>query len=251
MLVISRKSVPTPGYVAVNWNDNPAFRMDIPEDGAPRGNQRVNMVGIHTTEGKRATYRPGVKEHHQGAQQYIRSWRNSKREAAAHMLIGWDGVVYQIADLQDEMAYHIPGVNRVSIGIEIVQIEGIIYEGQLQTLALLCSHLAELFGIQPMIHLPYRGKAVERIAQGKFFGFFGHRDARNDRGYGDPNDEPLAYLRDHARFEAFDVSKDEDIKAWKERQAALSINPDGVPGGFTFNALKRAGYHNGLWVYGR
>lgn len=251
MLVINRKLVPTPDYVALNWHDNPAFRINIPQDGAPRGSQRVNMVGIHTTEGVRAVYHPGLKEHHQGAQLYIKSWRNSKREAAAHILVGWDGIVYQIADLQDEMSYHIGGVNRVSIGIEIVQIKKVIYQGQLEVLGKLCSHLSELFGIQPMIHFPYHERPVERIKQGKFFGFFGHRDYTHDRGYGDPNDEPLIYLRDHAGFEAFDVDKGEDVAAWKTRQAELGLTPDGVPGRFTFNALKQAGYKNGLYVRGR
>jgi hypothetical protein len=256
MIVIDGKLIPTPGYTALNWHDNPEFRMS-PNDGAPRGGARVNMVGIHTTEGVRAIYRPGLKDHHQGAQQYIKSWRRSKRQASAHVLIVWDGIVYQIADLQTEMTYHIGGVNRVSIGIEIVQIEKIIYQGQLEVLAKFCSHISELFGIQPMIHFPYHGRPVERIRQGKFFGFFGHRDYSDDRGYGDPNDEPLLYLRDYARFETFDVDKNEDIIAWKDRQSklmisdTLALNPDGMPGRATHEALKRAGYKNGIWVYGR
>jgi hypothetical protein len=250
MLIIDRKPVPTNGYVSLNWNDDSAFRMNIPQDGAPRGNQRVNMVGIHTTEGKRAVFRPGRKAHHNGAQQYIKSWQRSAREAAAHMLIGWDAIVYQIADLQTEMAYHIGGLNRVSIGIEIVQIENIIYLDQLVTLVQLCKDLSEYCGIQPMIHLPYKGGPVARIREGKFFGFFGHRDQTDDRGYGDPNDEPLIYLRD-AGFEAFDVSKGEDVTAWKQRQTALGVTPDGVPGRGTFEALKAAGYKKGIWAYGR
>lgn len=251
MLIIDNKLVPTPGYTALNWRDNPVFRMKLGEDGMARGNARVNMVGIHTTEGVRATIKPGVKDHHQGAQQYIQSWKNSPRQASAHMLIGWDGLVYQIADLQTEMAYHIPGVNAVSIGIEIVQIDGVLYDGQFYTLGLLCTQLSEYFGIQPMVHLPYHGHAVPRIEHGEFFGFFGHRDAANDRGYGDPNDEPLTYLRDHAKFEAFDVEKDEDRTAWKARQVELGVKTDGVPGASTFTALKTAGYKNGIWTYGR
>lgn len=251
MLIIGGNMVPTPGYSALTWKDDPSFRIDMPEDGAPRGDQRVNCGVIHTTEGKKAEYRPGVKGPHRGAQQYIQSWRNSPREAAAHILIGWDGVVYQIADLQTEMAYHTPGVNRVSIGIEIVQIDRIIYLGQLHTLALLCSQLAEVFGIQPQINLPYRGHAVPRIAQGKFYGFFSHRDADNGRGYGDCNDEPLQYLVDNAGFEAFDVEKGEDVTVWKARQKALGIGADGVPGKGTHAALKAAGYRKGLYALGK
>ena len=99
MFIVDGKLLPTPGYIALNWKDDPAFRVKLPEDGQSRGKQRVNLVVIHTTEGKKATYKPGVKDHHKGAQQYIQSWRNSPREAAAHILIGWDGAVYQIADL--------------------------------------------------------------------------------------------------------------------------------------------------------
>jgi len=251
MLIVDGKLLWTPDYSCLNWTDNPAFRVKMPEDGKARGGLRVNMAVIHTTEGKRATYKPGHKEFHQGAQQYIKSWRNSPREASAHLLIGWDGIVYQIADLHREMTYHTPGVNGVSIGIEIVQIDGVIYEDQMKTLGHLCKHIAQLFGIQMMVSFPYHGRAVERITQGKFFGFTSHRDVRNDRGYGDCNDEPLMVLRDQFGFEAFDVSKGEDVAAWRVRQASVGLKADGMPGKATRDALLTAGYKMGMWVLGR
>lgn len=251
MLIFDGNPIATPGYDSLNWNDNRDFRVKLPEDGAPRGSQRTNLAVIHTTEGVRATYRPGRKAHHQGAQQYIRSWRNSKREAAAHALIGWDAIVYQIADLRSEMTYHTPGVNAVSIGIEIVQIDGVIYEDQLSTLGLFCRQIAEICGIQMQVCFPYHGRAVPRVGKGQFYGFISHRDARNDRGYGDCNDEPLTTLRDRYGFEAFDAEKGEDLAVWRQRQANLGLAADGVPGRKTQEALLAAGYKKGLWALGR
>ena len=234
-------------YPVLNWNEDHKIRI-APEDGTANRNSRINMIIYHTTEGKLNKIKEGFNPTSDLAMANIIYWSRSKKSAAAQLLIGSNLKVYQICDLE-HVAYHIPKLNRVSIGIEIVQEKGFVYREQLVLAAKVGNDLCDILGIQKQVHLPYVGD-VERIKNGQFFGVTGHRDGDNNRGKGDPDDfifEELLKLG----FEKFNVSKNEDIKVWKERQKNLGIKEDGIPGETTRKALENAGYNNGIWVNGK
>jgi len=161
--------------------------------------------------------------------------------------------VYQLADPATELAYHATTANSMSIGIEVKQGgDAELYAEQIGTAVDLCDFLTEQFGIQRQTQSVYRKRPIRRLAEhggmGKdVVGVFGHRDQTARRGAGDPGDAIIAALVLDG-YERFDFDADEDIKAWKERQAAHGIVPDGVPGPMTAASLKAAGYRGGLWT---
>lgn len=261
-LLINGKEVEVPGLKILNSNDDPRLKRGA-EDGGERGTSWVRQIILHTTKGipggsnqTAQTIKPGSGPDLGKEFDVNKFWTTEKgTQSGAHLIIDTDGSVGCIADLATEKMYHAGqrGVNDRSIGIEIYQMEdGGIYEATLASAVKLCLALASLFSIQKQVHLPYAKKAFTRLLNGgdDCVGFFGHRDASNNRGSGDPGDFIFNKLKE-AGFESFNFDKSEDLIEWKVRQSTLGLtgtDVDGVPGPATIRKLKENGYVDGLWL---
>lgn len=260
-LVISGKEVQVPGLQIHNWNDDPALRVKLGEDGRRRRGE-VQALYVHSTKGI-----PGGKDNRpqqilpglgssavDHAARVARFWSVNSSSAAAHLIVDHDGHVDCIADLATETTYHATSVNDVTIGIEVYQgLDAEFYEGQLDAVVLLLDALTFLFTIQRQTHGPYLGQhgPVHRFNDGGrgCYGVFGHRDQTLGRGPGDPGDWLMPRLS-AAGYEVFNFEKRADIATWQTRQAQLGFTAaecDGVPGPATIAKLS----HNpspGLWA---
>ncbi len=120
----------------------------------------------------------------------VRAWRIEKRPAGAHLLVDADGEILCTADVQREMSYHAPGLNAVSIGIEVVQRrkDGALFEPQLRATVALVQLLCGLFLIERRVIWPCPRRPLPREEMQQYSGVFGHRDVDSNRGKGDPGD---------------------------------------------------------------
>jgi hypothetical protein len=182
----------------------------------------------------------------------INAWTG--KQVGAHLIVDFDGTIYQCADLLSEVTYHATIVNEVSIGIEIYQgSHAELYEGQLQCVLKLLDFITGYFGIQRQFHSPYNANGLPQrisfnnLAGKDVIGVYGHRDVTTDRSIGDPGDFIFDILK-QAGYESFDFSKNEDLPIWKDRQSKLGLLADGIPGPNTVKALLKAGYPQGIWI---
>lgn len=218
---------------------------------------------IHTTLGMPSTVEKGIGPDKGYDYQIVKFYQDQAKCNGAHGGIDTDGSLGWYADALTEAAYHARSLNEVSIGLEIKQLPildrhgkivgGRVWECQLETAARVVDALCPVLGIQRQFHGPY-GKPVPRLVAGgkDCVGAFGHRDQTDTRGKGDPGDEVFKYLRDLG-FTEYNFARNHDKVAWITRQAVMSahgfqVEVDGVPGPGTVAALKKAGYHGGLWV---
>jgi hypothetical protein len=187
----------------------------------------------------------------QYAENIVRYWTGSSRNAGAHLVVNFDGSVVNTADLQTEQTYHAGTVNDVTVGIEICQkADGSLYSVQLDFVVRLIDWITATMGIQRQFHDPYHGGPVERIHAGghDVCGVYAHRDQTSNRGRGDPGDEIFARLF-AAGYERFDCAAGIDLAVWKTRQQQLGLpTVDGVPGPETCRALAAKGFASGMWV---
>lgn len=190
-LVIDGVRLEVPGFTCTSWLDEPALRLKLPEDGIARGT-RPHSIGLHTTRGKMP--QPLITEAAQDkdctARATVRAWRLEKRQAGAHIVIDADGEILCIADLVREMSYHCPGLNAVSIGIELVQRmrDGAVFAVQLRAAVATVKLLCNVLRIEKRVIWPYVGRPLPIEAMKGYRGVWGHRDADDDRGRGDPGD---------------------------------------------------------------
>ena len=79
----------------------------------------------------------------------------------------------------------------------------------------LVDYLTRRFGIQRRFTGPIGNQAVRRIAEGgsSVVGVYGHREASDDRGQGDPVTKSFCACA--APDESFDLDKLEDLTVWK------------------------------------
>jgi hypothetical protein len=203
-LIINGQEVLVPGLTITNWMDDSTLR--IPErDMHPRPDGRrrddkpgalVHGVTLHSTKGWPDHDHPvqqqllpgcGPSKHHAEATAHY--WSTSERVGAAHLIVDHDMSVVCVADLAIEAAYHCSGVNNWTIGIEIYQgSDGEFYDKQLDAAVVLVNFLCEYFAIPKVIPPPYAGQPMQKIMDGQWAGVFGHRDASDNRGFGDPGD---------------------------------------------------------------
>jgi hypothetical protein len=259
--VIAGKSEELPGIDCESWMDNRALRLS-PEDRRPRRVPWVHSIVLHTTKGipggKNMTPQrilPGFGPNTNAGVRLADIWEGDSRHAGAHLVVDFDGRVSQCADLVTEAAYHAGQANEWSIGIEIAQrADGALFAGQLERVVLLVDVLTIRLGIQrQIVRRRYRNAASPRMMKdpGGWVGICGHRDVSNNRGAGDPGDM-IYTLFGAADYEGFDpdLGRGEDVEVWSARQRQLGLNPDGVPGPQTRQAIRMAGMGrgHGLWV---
>lgn len=259
-----------PGLDVENWHDDPAHRLGIGRglDGTTRRVEDPQLVVVHSTKGipggrnqKPQAFRPGAGPRGTAAERTIRYWTLSPTQAGAHIMIDFDGQVICTADLRDECTYHAGGVNDRSIGIEVVQGEdathGYFYEIQAKRTVQVLDWLTRRFRIQRQFPRGFTtGGWVPRLRVdgGKTCrGVCQHRDQTPDRGAGDCGEWLVNELL-AAGYEGTNWKRDEDLTAWKTRQAELNAHGaglvvDGEPGRKTADALERLlGKKHGLWV---
>lgn len=254
-----------PGIEVVTWADSPeaaVFAMRD-EDGCPRPSKaEIRLIVLHTTTGRMPQkLKPGRGPVGDLAERNARYWATSARQASAHLVLDLDGSWVQIADLLQTTTYHAgsgvnPGVNTVSIGIEIaIPHDGTLYEAQMESLVT----ALDAFTRHPKVRVPrqfHEGAwPVPEIAS-RFRGIIAHRDVGN-RGEGDCGPTPYTYLR-AAGYDACDVLKDAHLALWQNRQKWLNeraaaeglptLTVDGDPGPRTWGLARRFKPPHGQWV---
>jgi hypothetical protein len=270
-LIIRGQEIPINGLSVINYNDNPSIKLSIPGHNgrSRRAEEKVRAITLHVTGG------PDGKPYWDNPEDYIKPgfgpggsalgiikyWIDSGVTAGAHLIVDFDGTIYCVSDLSNNVTYHATSVNWCTIGIEQCRgsHDGIMYEEQLQTTVKLVDALTRLFRIQRQFHKPYRPwKPVTRLTSkggaGKdFYGIFGHRDQTDGRGPVDPG-TPIFTRLEQAGYEPFDFQNNQDIDIWKQRQQQLidlqylTGPPDGLPGDNTNQALEAQGCKYGLLI---
>ena len=274
-LIINGSHVTVPGLDVTNFEDDPRLRL-APEDfrlRAPHEQSWIHLLVFHTTGGipggndlRPQVIKPGIGLSTGGGQRIVASWTHDRnRHGGAHLVVDQDGRAYCCADLGRVAAYHAEKANGCSIGIEVVQghADADLYEGQIEAAVQLGLWVCRLMPIpiQWQIPTPYQGEPVPRFessmhsaagifAFGDVCGIVGHRDLTSSRGSGDPGDAIMDALQ-LAGCERFDFSRREDLATWTDRQMQLGVwFADGSPGPMTADALKKAGYTDGIWRLG-
>lgn len=255
-LVIAGIEIEVPGLLVRNWHDSARLRL-TPQDRKSRPRTWVRGIVLHTTRGipggadkRLQRILPGLGPDTKRDERIADMWAADDRHAGAHLICDHDASWTCLADLQLEAAFHAGNVNDVTIGIEMYQDgNAALYEGQLESVVRMVDYLTRKFSIQRQIPHRYGGRAFDRgLNRGlDVVGVYGHRDCSNNRGRGDPGDAIFQLLA-RAGYESLDFSTGRDKWLWMERQEALGLLMDGVPGPRTVEALRAAGRPHGLWV---
>jgi hypothetical protein len=250
-LIINGKFVDVPGLKCLDYRDDAALVLKLPEDSRKRSTNWVRGIVLHTTKGIKEKILPGLGPNTDAGDKVARFWSTDPKSSGAHLVVDFDGTVSCLTDLLTVAAYHATTVNDVTIGIEIYQgPKGELYEGQLKAVVLLVDFLTRYFGIQRQYQSPYRKyKPCPRLSGGgrNCVGIYGHRDQTDNRGPGDPGDTIFSLL-DAAAYEKVDFTKSTDIELWKPRQENLKVGSDGIAGPLTQKALAATGKLGGMWV---
>jgi hypothetical protein len=238
-LVVDGRVEHVPGLTIHSWRDEPLLRLAAPGR-RPRGTRWVRSIAFHATHVDRPTVRPGSGP--PGAWVAPPAQERRPGFASCHAAIRGDGTIAWFADAVDEITYHAPTLDEVSIGIEIAQHEpGEVWDAQLDAAVRLTDFLTARLGIQRQFHV---GRAdTPRLAAGgrDCVGIFGGPAALFER---------LA----RAGYERWDFGDGADLAAWRQRQSDLNdrriarIAVDGIPGPSTARALRRAGSPAGMWI---
>lgn len=219
---------------------------------------------VHTTSGTVRLKKKGLIES-------IRDWiyaayqANTDRHVSWHLTGDTDGSWIQSAS-DRWTCWHASQVNPFTDSVELVQGEGrVLTEVQLNSFVYLMDTWTYHTGIPRVIPWrdgrPYAGmltRALSAYGAGRTLCcVYGHRnvwylDAKDGRlkpyrGAGDPSDLPFEALAD-AGYLKLDVERGEDLEYWKEWQAKLRLDPDGVPGPATRRALITHGLPGGMVV---
>lgn len=225
---------PSPWRI-VNWLDAGGMRLDK-KNYTQRNTRWVRQIIEHATKGDWPQKIVAKIDKADGAIETIRAWNGSQRSAGAHFVVDYDGSVFQTCDLFYDSAYHAGVWNNTSIGIEMKQDGDMsISRDTLGSALMLTDFLTGQFSIQRQFHAPY--SVITKRNPETCVGVFGHRDTTEERGRGCPGDQ--IFLELHLRgYENFDYNKDEDLIAWKKRQAWLGVAQiDGIAGPATSQAL--------------
>lgn len=204
-LVIRGEQVEVAGLKIINFLDEPALSLDMPNDGnrRPMGAE-VKAIILHTTVGKNhdpVVVRAAAPPAAHLARRVIKGWQRTDRRAGAHLVVDADGTVFCIADLADDMTYSASGANASTVAVEVCQQQrGDLFVAQLDALALLVEAIVEKFGLPRRVCFPYLrvrpGILEER-------GVYGHRDVSDNRGSGDPSDAVMRVFASRELWESF------------------------------------------------
>ena len=255
-LIVGGKVYETP-FPSRNWRDAASLRL-APEDRGRRARRGevwspVQIITIHNTGNLLGPILPGTGPNSSREENTVSYWTTKKAGASAHMILDYDGVWAQCADLWSEITWHATTLNPRSIGLEIVQRAsspnlGGMYEIQLQRVVEFCNWFMrlppEISVVQPQY--PAETGMVERIHAGgvDFYGVCGHCHQTTEKKR-DPGPAVFAALK-AANYKAWNVAEGEDRQQWTRRQTALGVKADGLPGENTRRALMVAGYPDGL-----
>lgn len=259
--IVRGKEVAYPGLVVKNWHDVPTYRLRIgvsAPDGYYCGPRTVKGVVHHTTKGipggtdqRPQIIKPGVGPNG-GADACARWWSTSPAAAGAAIVNDRDRDCACLADLLSEVTYHAGSPNNgYTVGVEHYQDQDAgIWQSTIDDAVLIACAMSDIFDLPRQLHWPYLGHPVARLDKpggADYRGHYGHRDCSSHRGFGDPGDFILQALI-NAGFEPFNVEKDEDLKAWRNRQAQLNaagaspkLLVDGIPGPATYRAMRQTG----------
>jgi hypothetical protein len=257
--VCNGRTEPAPGLDVSSYLDNPTLALRAGEDYGRRSPDAwIHAIVLHTTRGipggadhRPQDIRPGLGPSSNGGERVARWWSRDGRQAGAHIVVDFDGRIFQTCDLITASAWHCPGFNAASIGVEIVQgASAELYLGQLDVVVGVCDWLTRRFGIQRTIPHAYVG-AVKRFLDGgprDASCIVGHRDCAKNRGPGDPGSK-VFYMLGAAGYTPENVELSSDRDSIRRIQRELGVRPpDGIPGPQTIEALKAAGYPHGLLV---
>lgn len=269
MIVLDGKQCEVPGVQTFSWIDEPQ-RIPRITNVTPRTRQ-TRMIFVHTVYGYRGPLQPGRMPSSQ-----LYAWTRSqhtRKGASWDYTVGGDGIVACQNDVVTHYSWHCTHPNPFSIGIEMEQSKnGTQYEACIDATCRLIVFLCERLGIQKQTaydHLLHKNRPwasrIDRLDPGRAgadcVGIFGHRNVWHypegskklspERGAGDPNDYIFERLVSVYGFERFDYNLGEDLKTWRERQAFLGVDVDGIPLAKTVASLKLNGYSSGIWDDGK
>lgn len=255
-LIVGGKAYETP-FPSRNWRDAASLRL-APADVGRRARKGdgwapVQIITIHNTGNLLGPILPGVGPDSTREENTVSYWTRKVDGASAHLILDYDGVWAQCADLWSEITWHAHTLNPRSIGLEIVQRasdpnKGGIYEVQLQRVVEFCNWFMrlppEISVVQPQF--PAETGVVERIAKGgaDFYGLCGHCHQTTEKKR-DPGPAVFEALKT-ANYKPWNVAEGEDRQQWTRRQTAIAVAADGLPGANTRRALMVAGYPDGL-----
>lgn len=218
----------------------------------------VRSIVFHTTSGSAKRVVPGAGAG--GRAKVFADYQvKTDRFVSWDGTIDTDGLVLWQNDPAKNYSWHATSWNSCSLGIEIVQEkDGTLYQAQIDAAVLLADVLTATLGIQRQ--LPWDAshscvmpgvlpRADEKGSDKgtSLMGVFAHFHNTQNRGAGDPGRFVYDALY-AAGYEGFDVNKDEDRAAWRQRQKTLGLSADGLPFAQTHAALKAAGKPCGIWV---
>lgn len=257
-----------PGINSVSWLDGNS-KIKYVTDKSDR-KRRARVLVCHTHHGVPSDLVQGT-----GPNTTIDE-RLAMYQVSTDRYVSWDYTIDLNGDVtwQNDPAKHYTfqagGPNDISLGFELVQettkkdsngnpVRANLYSEQINKAVLMIDYVTARMGIQRQIpwnkkdNKPVSG-VLKRLSSSEgncqdFVGIVGHRNLTGNRGVGDPGDFIFLALRD-AGYELFDVSSQEDINVWKERQRGLGLSEvDGIPLTKTVEAIKVKGHNKfGLWV---
>lgn len=269
-LIIGGRRILVPGLDITNWIDDPQLRLRRGEDFTRRPQDaRVTIIMCHTTKGLPAkagdppqAIRPGFGPSVSAGKRASRLWNNDNRQAGAHLIIDFDGRIFQGADLVLDETFGCKGIgwNSQTIHIEYYQgSDGTLYDGEIDNGVILVDAITREMPVPIQRQIPHRPlgalKRFLRDGARGVVGIVGHRECSDNRGPGDPGTaiinrfgkagyEPVNFDQP----DCTDLDNIGDRALWVRRQRELGLKADGVPGPRTVERLKAEGYSRGIWV---
>lgn len=267
-VVLNDVKMEVPGVKTLSWLDgNPKIKRVT--DKNPRKRQ-TRVIVCHTHHGVPGDLVSGVGPNTTIDEKLAQYQVSTDRYVSWDYTIDANGDVTWQSDPIKEYTFQAGDINDISLGFELVQvvtktnangdpIRANLFEEQINKAVLMLDFLTAKMGIQRQILWNKKEnkpvlKPLKRLSEQNcqdFVGILGHRNLTDNRGPGDPGDFIFEALK-AAGYELFDVSAEEDIKVWKERQKNLlgfdSKECDGIPLAKTVEALKAKGYKHGMFI---
>lgn len=251
-IVLGGQAYEVPGVRSISWRDDPR-RVPRTRNVNPRTSP-IRAIVLHSTHGTAPTRVVQGSRAPTNPYYFANDVVNNSRGVSWDATILTDGTVLWHSDPLEVFTWHANQVNPHTIGIELDQgPQDEVYSAQLDAEAALVDFLTAKLGIQRQI--PWRGGDVlftplARLSNAggagrDVSGVYAHANVTSDRS--DPNRFIFRVLKAKG-YEGLDFGADEDLAVWRQRQADLGLTPDGIPGRATAEALRAAGYGDGMWT---